>query len=167
MKNRFSIFKNKALFCLVIALMFIALPLSAEESCCTCCCAPVSQCVNVQNNGGTVQQAEQEAECESELSENDEKDSFGTRLKRSFNDPINLIEGPLYMIGSPLFGIIVPCITNAFHDNSFWECVYNHVVGTPCWTLLVFSAGAAKTITLGKFSNIRIFVPVADFIMFD
>lgn len=34
MKNRFSIFKNKALLCLVIALMFVALPLSAEESCC-------------------------------------------------------------------------------------------------------------------------------------
>ena len=38
MKNRFSIFKNKALLCLVIALMFVALPLSAEESCRDCCC---------------------------------------------------------------------------------------------------------------------------------
>ena len=167
MKNYFSFFKSRALSYLAITLVFVTIPLSAEERCCTCCCVPVSQCVNAQANKDTVQQAEKDVESENESSVSNERDSFGTHLKASFSDPINPFEGPLYMVGSPLLGFFGPCLTNAFHDNSFWECVYNHVVGTPCGTLFVFSLGALKTMTLGKFSNGRIFSPVMDFIMID
>lgn len=154
-------------FTLAIALVLATVPLSAGECCCTCCCVPVSQCVNTQNNGGTAQQAEQEVECESELSENDEKNGFGSRLKASFSDPVDPFEGPLYILASPLLGFIGPGIANAFHENSFWECVYNHIVGTPCGTLGFLSAGILKTMTLGKFSNGRIIGTVFDFALID
>lgn len=126
MKNRFSIFKNKALFCLVIALMFVALPLSAEESCRDCCCEE----------------------------SNDHEFEWTTPLEKIADlgyaayEYVPLMRGPLLIISAPALGTGIGMF--ATHCDSvkekLWKLPCLSALGTGC----VFCYGVAQTFTFGN-----------------
>jgi hypothetical protein len=126
MKNRFSIFKNKALFCLVIALMFVALPLSAEESCRDCCC-------------------EESNDHEFEWTDPLEKTvKFGYDMY----EYVPLMRGPLLIISAPALGTGIGMFATDGDSvkEKIWKLPCLSAFGTGC----VFCYGVAQTLTLGN-----------------
>ena len=128
MKNRFSIFKNKALFCLVIALMFVALPLSAEESCRDCCC-------------------EESNDHEFEWTDPLEKTvKFGYDMY----EYVPLRRGPLLITFAPCLGVGWSLFLN--YERSAWEKSWKIPCFATLFTGISLGYGTLQTITLGNFS---------------
>ena len=126
MKNHFSIFKNKALFYLVIALMFVALPLSAEERCCDCCCEE----------------------------SNDHKFEWTDPLEKTVKfgydmyEHVPLMRGPLLIISAPALGTGIGMFATDGDSvkEKIWKLPCFSALGTGC----VFCYGVAQTFTLGN-----------------
>ena len=146
MKTSFSFFKNKGLTYLAIALCVMSLPLYASD----CGCGNNNDCHCTQIN----QNENAESEAENIVEKAEEKESG---LQQCFSDPINLYEGPLWMLVSPAACFYVVGLLN-LKEMSFWERVYSYSVIFPCLTIGFFSYGTLKTVTFGKFSGIGRFI---------
>ena len=154
MKTSFSFFKNKGLTYLAIALCIVSLPLYANDCGCgnnnACHCAQISQDEN------------ETSETENLVEKAEEKESV---LRQCFSDPINLYQGPLWMVGSPFASFLMIAIANELGNESFWKSVYNYSVIFPCLTISFFTYGTLKTVTFGKFSGSDTLLKPFDFII--
>lgn len=138
MKNYFSFFKSRALSYLAIALVFVTIPLSAEERCCTCCCVPVSQCASTQ----------EKCSADSYLDQNTGKGTKEFQLEAE-----ELIRGPGQILFCLPIGLFWGFVNVAKHEDSLLESIYYLPFSVPICTADTIICGVIRTLTLGKFKN--------------